>query len=426
MLWTGLPPGELPMGEFRYCREETPEFRSRMENWLQQIAQLLKERLEGNYVATILIGGYGMGWGAMQHTPQGPLPVNDLDVVVVTRDRISSETALALHREATALVYPESAYDMQDASRMDVHVDIMNFTEGDLRRLEPAQFNLDLVQASRLVDGKDVLADAVRVQPGDLDAGDALRLVYNHALNLFEPLISGGCDDPATRTALFFTSTKAAVRAGAAVALLAGRYVPDPGERLAVLEELLAQDEWSRRFERPEAFLQTVREATYARAQATEERVLDMPRYFGEAQSAILDASTVVTGGAFGRDVTTRAEAAAVIAEHWARENVHSRAAGMAFRPRQAARSLLQAVGLRSRPPDHRKKAAVYAAGLMLLKAVSLRECPEVNVDPAALGVARQYLEQAGLSAGSGTSFEDWRSSAKTAVSAWKRHNWIR
>ena len=155
----------------RYSQAESPEFRDRMDRWMAVIASLFRDRLGANYVSTILMGGYGRGWGAVSVTPDGPMPVNDLDIAVVTRERLSPDDLYRLHEEATKLVNPASRYSMLDASAMDVHADVMNFIETDFASLAPTQFHLDLVHAGQVeldgvFGGGNVPVDLVQLRQG--------------------------------------------------------------------------------------------------------------------------------------------------------------------------------------------------------------------------------------------------------------------
>ena len=84
----------------RYSQAESPEFRVRMDRWLAVFASLFRDRLGANYVSTILMGGYGRR--RCFGDSDGPMPVNDLDIAVVTRERLSPDDLYRLHEEATS------------------------------------------------------------------------------------------------------------------------------------------------------------------------------------------------------------------------------------------------------------------------------------------------------------------------------------
>lgn len=395
-----------------------------MDAWMRQIAGLFRDRLGTNYVATVLMGGYGRGWGAVAATPDGPMPVNDLDIAVVTRERVPADLLYRLHEEATVLVNPESRYSMLDASAMDVHADVMNFTQGDFAVLAPTQFHVDLVQASRVVDGVDVLADAVRLDPSALDPGDALRLVFNHVINLFEPCAVGPLSDYGNRQALFFTATKAAVAAGSAVIMVHGRYAPRPPGRFEALRSLAREGLLSGLLEHEPDFAATFEQFACDRSAVTGEKVARAERYYATSRRMILEAGRYVISRVFGVvRLADPLDLARAVPSLWNKEFIRP----APLRPKAVARRLLQGLGLRQSPPSWRPRALLFGAGVALLDALSFDEQGQPVVFDASLAAGRGLLRQSGapdLADLSGLA--GWTQAGSAAVGALKRQSWIR
>lgn len=410
----------------RYCQKETAGFRENMDATMSATAKLFRETLGANYVATILMGGYGRGWGAMLQTADGVVPVNDLDIAVVTQQRLPPEMLLVLHEKATAIVNPDSRYDMRECSVMDVHADVMNFVSADFARLQPSQFHMDLVHGSRVVDGPDVLAGAVSVQASDLDPGDALRLIFNHVINLFEPMAVARVGEKEALAPAFFTATKAAIASGAAITILEKRYSSDPAERIESLQALLKVEPANQVIRHCPEFADVVQEFTLARCCADETKIAAAPEYFRRARGVILTAARYAVTRTFQRPWSEDiSELARTLPALWVTENVTADS-GQGFRPRQVARRLLQTAGLKPRPAPWKPRALIFAAGLPILASLSY-ETGAWRLDEDALGVGIKLLKAAEVDIPHSTPGKPlWQSAARAAVGALKRQNWIR
>ncbi len=408
----------------RYSQAESPEFRDRMDRWMAVIASLFRDRLGANYVSTILMGGYGRGWGAVSVTPDGPMPVNDLDIAVVTRERLSPDDLYRLHEEATKLVNPASRYSMLDASAMDVHADVMNFIETDFASLAPTQFHLDLVHASRVVDGVDVLKSAGQIGVSSLDMGDALRLVFNHAINLFEPCAVGPLTDEANRQALFFTATKAAVASGSAVIMVHGRYSPIPPERFEAFRALAAEGALDGLLREAPDFGDVFERFARDRSEVTGAKLAAAGQTYATSRRIILEAARYVLARLFGGPrIEDPLEIARAVPSLWTTEFLKRQP----LTPKGLAKRALQIAGLRKAPPSWRPRALVFGAGVALLNALTLDAADAPVVDAESLEAGRGMLRDAGVNvAGEALGMDGWMESGAAAVSALKRQSWIR
>ena len=414
------------MRDHKYCQEETAEFVERMDAWLARIARLFRSETGTNYVSSVLMGGYGKGWGAMSPSSEGPLPVNDLDIAIVTKDRLGASDLLRLHELATQILNPASQYDMRSWSAMDVHADVMNFCVSDFQRLQPTQFHLDLTQGSRVFDGDDVLAGAVRIGALDLDKGDALRLVFNHVINLFEPCAVGNPEDLATRTALFFTATKAAVAAGSAVIMINGQYHTHLPERFEALRALDKAGIISEITAHDERFVEDYEQYARDRALATEDRVQRSFEYYMRSRDMICSAARYCVSEIFRcKAMCDICGLADDLPNLWVSENVETPRGRLNCK--SVAKKALQAVGLRAKPVPWRPRAVVYAAGLPLLAAFTYNEQGLYHIDSGYAQAGKSILADAGIAVGTKQDmFAQWQECGRAAVGALKSQNWIR
>lgn len=413
----------------RYCQEETPEFVALLDEWLARLALLFRERLGPDYVATVLMGGYGRGWGSMMPTEGGYLPVNDFDVALVTRRRLSTADVLGLQEEGTRLLLPDSDYSMTSFSQISFHVDVMNFTEKDLPVLTPSQYHYDFVHGSRVVDGRDVLAECAPLVPGDLGVDDALTLILNHVINLYEPLAAGPPGSNETTRPLFFTSTKSAIAAGAAVTIVTGGYSSYPDERLEVLRHLVKREPTGQLPEISGAFLETVTDCTALRSCATPDRLRRTAELAGRAAASLCEALRFVLASSFGAGVSGGVDdLAEAILRYWrpgSRGHLRNRANLAEIK--RIARSVLRLARMRSNLRERWRRLNVYAGGLCLMGALTLEPDWRTNVDAPLLDRSRWYLREGGWPVENGRrDFAGWQSTMQTAVTALKNQNLIR
>lgn len=134
-----------------------------------------------NPIAMVMFGGFGHGGGSFTEKGGEILPLNDYDIYLITKRKISGkkleelgeECSKALNRGGKEIV--EHFNEKYDENEF-FHVDLHNITKKSLRELYPTQRTFDL-KTSLVVYGDEKILDLI---PNvEISKSDALRLLFN-------------------------------------------------------------------------------------------------------------------------------------------------------------------------------------------------------------------------------------------------------
>ncbi len=410
----------------KYSQDETPEFRQRMDGWLQQFVELFRGELGPNYVATLLMGGYGRGWGAMIETPNGPMPINDIDMAVITNERLKSEIVHELRERATKFVNPDSKFSASDSSALDLHADVMNFTRADLPRLPADQFHYDLVHSARLVDGQNVLLEARIIGEDELDPGDAFTLLCNNASSIYESTVIGALSSEETRRNLLVFATKGAMSAGAALLIIEGGYSPFPDSRMEALSGLLKLEGMAKLIAIAPNYLEMVRDSTVSRGLLDEGKMARAHEFMLGAQACLLNTMRWCLVRVFGAPwIDDPCELGDMLTSFWRRERLRMVRTN---RLKQTAKTILQAAGIMKKPrADWHERAAVFGATMPMLAAISLDSNLNPTINDDCVHHVRDVLKSLGLLVDTPVGgYDGFCATARAMVEALKCQNWVR
>jgi hypothetical protein len=223
----------------RYTLDGGPAVESRIDADQQQIAAAVVKAVPArNFVALLLMGGYGRGEGGYAVAEDGPAPFNGYDYFVVVR-RTSGALRAALHRELAELAERLTV-------RVGVEVDFALLSVEHLSRVEYSLMNAEMRWGHRVVIGASDALAAMRAMPfSGLPHGEFTRLMLNRgALLLMDQqqllerrsLGAGGGMDAAEREVFFKYLFKAVLACGDTRLAADGRYHPAYCEKLARLQ----------------------------------------------------------------------------------------------------------------------------------------------------------------------------------------------
>jgi hypothetical protein len=150
----------------------------KIEKDLEIVKKVIVDEL--NPISIIMFGGFGHGGGSYTFVGKEILPLNDYDMYVITKqkisgeelERIGEECSKALNRGGKEIV--ENFEEQYDENEF-FHVDLHNLTYSSLKKLYPTQRTFDL-KTSLVVYGEDVLNFIPDVE---ISKSDALRLLFN-------------------------------------------------------------------------------------------------------------------------------------------------------------------------------------------------------------------------------------------------------
>ncbi len=126
--------------------------------------------------AIVLSGGFGRGEGSVRRTSDGIYPLNDYDIVLITRTPLRPET---LRREEANLA-AMLGMDFVDLGVIDTV---------SLSKLELTQFTFDLKYGSRVLDGDPTILDRLpRFSAGAIPVSEGSILIFNRLAGLLNAL----------------------------------------------------------------------------------------------------------------------------------------------------------------------------------------------------------------------------------------------
>jgi len=194
-----------------------------------------------NLVSVVLIGGYGRGEGTIMLQGNSASPVNDIDLAVVSHERIERSILEQLMMDAARIVKPDTQYVHDGYCKLDFHVDIFNLKEEDLPELAPSQFNYDLKYGSTIIYGAQVLSQIPEFGSEQIPAWDGLLLLFNRCMSLaeiFSPDLITKREDIDQADWIYYVAIKGILDSAAALLILSGRYTPFHEERIETLKSM--------------------------------------------------------------------------------------------------------------------------------------------------------------------------------------------
>ncbi|MBI4613576.1 MAG: nucleotidyltransferase domain-containing protein [Planctomycetes bacterium] len=208
----------------RFTIRDEPEVDQRISADLARIERALAERLGGDLEGLVLVGGFGRGEGSAILAKGRAFPLNDYDLVVVTRSRLDP-VALAPAGEALARELGIGG------------VDLLPVRREDLAAAGPSIFNVDLKRGGTALSGPEDLLDALPdFEPSSLPAEEASVLVLNRLPCLLESVRAEdleGPGPPSRELAIGYAAAKVVLAAVEARLVLAGAYDTSYQERAA-------------------------------------------------------------------------------------------------------------------------------------------------------------------------------------------------
>lgn len=208
----------------------------RIEQDLQQIVAELCDTISDVH-AVILAGGFGRGEGTVVFSNGTPRPVNDYDLVVVTKQS---------HRERKRL--DSLGQSMAEALGIDF-VDFALIALDNLRKLSPTIFNFELKHGSRVVFGPESVLDLIpNYQANEIPPREGMILLMNRMgdiLGRHHPFIKV---KELTSRQLEFISIplhKALLACGDSLLMMHDLYHASYRKRLATLEKLKREGQLS-------------------------------------------------------------------------------------------------------------------------------------------------------------------------------------
>jgi|TARA_Y100000310_G_C20688411_1_gene820616 hypothetical protein len=145
---------------------------------LDIILKIIKCKI--NPISVILFGGFGKGEGSFEILNGEVRPLNDYDLYVIVRKRLSEDYLESISMECSKAIgrggeeFCEKPHENYDADRF-FHVDLRQVSLKNLSRMKPMQRTFEL-KRSMVIYGEDLRA---RFPDVSVPVSDAIRLLFN-------------------------------------------------------------------------------------------------------------------------------------------------------------------------------------------------------------------------------------------------------
>lgn len=213
-------------------------------NYLEKIINsIVKDVKEiGNEpISIILFGGFGKGEGSVQFINNKPVPYNDFDFYIVTKEKISDEELDKISINASNSIgmkgleiayYPEKSYNAREF----FHVDVRYILYDKLGKLINTQRYYELKYGSQVIYGEDVLGKMPEINPEDISVSEGLRNLFNKLHTMLLGL-SEKYDDEQKKISIFW-SYKCYLSICEALLILNGKFAPSYSERSIIFSKI--------------------------------------------------------------------------------------------------------------------------------------------------------------------------------------------
>ncbi len=205
---------------------------------MEKIKKIIVKRL--NPISIVLFGGFGHGEGAFKIEKNQIIPLNDYDMYVVIRRKISDEVLERVGAECSkainrgGLEFVEHTDKKYDKNKF-FHVDIRCITYRELLKMLPTQRTADL-KTSKVIYGADMLKKISFVK---IPVSDAIRLLFKK----FDHFLLA---EENTREIRQIYAVKGFTDSCSALLIFYNRYKPTYSERGKEFQKLEMPDEFKK------------------------------------------------------------------------------------------------------------------------------------------------------------------------------------
>ena len=170
------------MGKYTAYGQKVDEYIEK--NYLDKIIKSFVSNIGDNLISIILFGGFGRGEGSVHAIGGKPVPYNDFDLYVITKEKLSDEELDRVSMNASKEIgmggleiahHPQEGYD----SNKHFHVDVRCIPYNKLKKLMNIQRYYELKYGSQVIYGKDVLGEINGLKKENIPDSDGLRNLFN-------------------------------------------------------------------------------------------------------------------------------------------------------------------------------------------------------------------------------------------------------
>jgi len=234
----------------KYTSSDNLEVDKQLQVYLDTVVEIINKKID-KVVSVILSGGFGRGEGSFLIEKGKVCPLNDFDVYVVTKNKISEDILNEVASEARNLIgtkgismhiFERDRLTNSDNSYSQLfYVDLKAFPLDYFRHLPPIMRYYDLKNAGSVIGGKNVFSEMADYKLGDLPKAEGLRLLLNRMSHLiqFPPIYT---NKKRSHQLLIFHVIKAYLACAGALLQLSGKYQSSYKKNMEILEKSFADD----------------------------------------------------------------------------------------------------------------------------------------------------------------------------------------
>ncbi len=213
-------------------------------NYLDKIIKSLVRDI--NPIAIILFGGFGKGEGSVYFKDGNPVPYNDFDLYIVTKNKLDDKKLNKISMNASREIgmggleiayYPEESYN----SNKFFHVDVRCIPYDNLDKLMSIQRYYELKYSSQIIYGnKNVLDKIKEIKYTDIPPSDGLRNLFNKLHTMLLGLRKEYNEDQ--RKIRIFWSYKCYISICESLLILNKKFAPTALERSKIFSEIYKEN----------------------------------------------------------------------------------------------------------------------------------------------------------------------------------------
>ena len=232
----------------RFTRHQNGWVEFQVKLYMDAIVDEILKGIDGT-VSIVLAGGAGRGETSVKVCGRKVLPVNDLDIYVITDNPVSEKVLHDVAEKATArlnLGMETFSFYRTSPTMLDkFYIDLRNHTRSELAHLPPLLKYYEIRYSGTVLYGEDVLSDMPDYSLDDVPMAEGARFLLNRLCSFCEyflpEYLNRQLAQPERETVIYFCG-KVFLSIAEALTLLSGKFESSYERRCQILEETYQQD----------------------------------------------------------------------------------------------------------------------------------------------------------------------------------------
>jgi hypothetical protein len=228
----------MKAGEYSKYGIADKEVKKHMEIIVSEVKKILPE-----VISVMTIGGLARGEGSFLIEKKKVMPLNDYDVYIITKKKISFEVLKTISENASKKINKETNFSFSKSSNlMEFYVDLRNMTLDEIQKVEPMLKYFEIRESARVIYGQDVRKIMPNFSLEDIPAEDGLRFLMNRASLLVESFDIENLEDYNTKKTIFYYIGKNYLTFAESLLFLNRKFVASYQKRAEIFSKCYKED----------------------------------------------------------------------------------------------------------------------------------------------------------------------------------------